>query len=510
MAVAVLLSVRYALGGPGLLEVVADGILKYVPVAVFDVVLGALGPLAKGLLYAAIALGVIFLGGLLGVLLAPRIGRIAERRAALLLALVALLLAEAIVLPLAQAGAFGVSLVPAPNPLVFHGPLILAALAYGVTVAALLRPAVAPSAGTSGADGHVAPLPRRAFLRQLLVVLGLGSLVAVGVSSANRLVEVAAPRRAAVPPASFDASGFGPTPAVTPVEAFYQVNKGFLSTQVDGAAWRLVIDGLVDRPQSLSLDQLRALPSLQAYRTLECISFVIVEGDDLIGNQLWRGIRLSDLLERVGVRPEARFILWEAADGYTESLPIEIARHPDSWIAYEMGGAPLTAEHGFPARVLIPGRFGMKQPKWLTRIQLADHDEPGYWQQRGWDRDAVVRVMSRIDHPAPRAEVPARVPFPVFGVANSGDRGISRVEVSPDDGATWVGAALEPLSDPLGPLTWVRWRADVTLAAEGPARLVVRATDGRGGAQDGRETAPLPSGSTGWHAVRVTARLPAA
>jgi hypothetical protein len=168
-----------------------------------------------------------------------------------------------------------------------------------------------------------------------------------------------------------------------------------------------------------------------------------------------------------------------------------------------MGGAPLTSEHGFPARVLIAGRFGMKQPKWLRRITVSDHDESGYWEQRGWDRDAFVRTMSRIDYPRIGDAVRAGVAFTAYGIANSGDRAIERVEVS-TDGTTWTAAELEDASrPPLGPLTWVRWRAPVTVSAPGTARLVVRATDGRGQVQEERETTPLPSGSTGWHAIRI-------
>jgi Mo-co oxidoreductase dimerisation domain len=149
----------------------------------------------------------------------------------------------------------------------------------------------------------------------------------------------------------------------------------------------------------------------------------------------------------------------------------------------------------------------MKQPKWLTRIQLADHDEQGYWEQRGWDEQAFVRNMSRIDSPSVGSTVQAGVPLAVTGVAYSGNRGIAKVELSPDDGATWLNAALEDAAQPpLGPLTWVRWRVDMTLpatAAGSTIRLVVRATSADGQVQDGNHTPPLPSGSTGWHAVRV-------
>jgi len=316
----------------------------------------------------------------------------------------------------------------------------------------------------------------------------------------------AATKRAAPTPVAPPPGGFGPTAAQTPVPEFYQVNKNLLPTIVEEADWSLQVDGLVDRPRAYTLAELKALPVQEGYRTLECISFDIVGGDDLIGNQHWRGVRVSELLDEVGVQPAASWVLWEAADGYTESLPLAIARDDQTWIAWEMGGAPLTQEHGFPARVLIAGRFGMKQPKWVSRLQLADHDQDGYWEQRGWDREAVVLTMSRIDHPRPGDSVPVGAPFTVYGIANSGDRGIARVELSPDDGATWLQAELEDASaPPLGPQTWVRWRVDVTRTSAGPARLVVRATDGEGMLQEQRETPPLPSGATGWHAIRVVA-----
>jgi hypothetical protein len=147
----------------------------------------------------------------------------------------------------------------------------------------------------------------------------------------------------------------------------------------------------------------------------------------------------------------------------------------------------------------------MKQPKFLTDIVLADHDEPGFWEQRGWDETAAVRTYSRIDLPRDGDEVPAGMPFPVHGVASSGDRGIARVEVSPDGGSTWRDAALEPDGGPIGDLTWVRWRADVTVAAPGRVILLARATDGLGNVQDATPRGALPSGATGLHRVTVTA-----
>ena len=333
------------------------------------------------------------------------------------------------------------------------------------------------------------------------VLAAFGSLTA---QALNNVKPVRAPEGGPTP-----ADPFGPTAALTPVGDFYQVSKNLTPTTVDGASWKLTVDGLVDRPYALTLDELMAIPSVTGYRTMECISTNIVRGDHLIGNQEWRGVPISTLLDRAGVQASAGWILWEADDGFTESTPLEVAREADSWIVYEMGGAPLTAEHGFPARVLIAGLFGMKQPKWLRRMQVADHDEDGFWVVRGWDKEAIVKPMSRIDYPKPLAELPVGEPFWVTGIANAGDRGIMRVELSLDDGTTWVDAELDDAATaPLGPLTWVRWRTQATLDHAGQYRLRVRATDGSGQVQDGVETEPIPSGATGWHRITLRAVPP--
>lgn len=515
-ALFVLLLGRLLTARPGFLEAVADGVIRYLPLELFEAGLSTFGPLAKGLLFAAVAAGVLAAGAIFAFALARRALRLPPAVESLLIAAIVLLLAEAVVLPLAGAGPF--ALLAASEGLPLHAPLLAAALAYGHVLVALrngwhrgagagARPEGVTGGGTSANAMEAAAggaMPRRTFLGRAVALLGAGSLAASFVVITSHVLDAA--RRRVPPAAHSPATGFGPTPALTPVPGFYQVSKNLLPTVVDAATWRLKVDGLVDRPLEVALDELRGLPAQEGYRTLECISLEIVRGDDLIGNQKWRGVRVSDLLDRAGVQQAARFVLWEADDGYTESVPLAVARDPETWIAYAMGDAPLTPEHGFPARVLIAGRFGMKQPKWLRRIELAERDEAGYWEQRGWDAQAYVRTMSRIDDPRPGDAVPAGIPFKVYGIANSGDRGISRVELSPDDGSTWLEAELEDATaPPLGPLTWVRWRVDVTLPKAGPARLVVRATDGKGQVQDGRETSALPSGSTGWHAIRVIA-----
>jgi DMSO/TMAO reductase YedYZ molybdopterin-dependent catalytic subunit len=538
VALTILLGVMLISGQPGFLEAVSDGFTRYIPLDLFEKGIQAFGPLAKGFLFAGVCVGVAVAGALVG-LRASRIrlraGPLAD---ALTVAVAALVIAEVVVLPIFQAGFFGSSLLG--DRIAFHLPLMVASLAYGLVLIGLREawaPAPLAADSATGASDGVTSLPRRTFLGRALLAVGWLSLAGTAVAVLAEFGRVGrplnggapgggaaaspgssplpgsspAPGTSAAPGSSADSGGvgdrFGPTPALTPVDSFYVVQKNFFSPTVDGSTWRLRVDGLVNNPTDWTLDTLRALPAQTDYRTLECISNDVPSGGSLIGNQHWTGVRLTDLLDKAGVQPAASFILWQAADGYTESLPLDVARGTDVWIAYEMNGAPLTTDHGFPARVLIPGRFGMKQPKWLTRIQLADHDEQGYWEQRGWDEQAFVRNMSRIDSPSYGSTVQAGNPLAVTGVAYSGNRGIARVELSPDDGATWMDAALDDATKaPLGPLTWVRWRADVTLpaaAAGSTVRFVVRATSADGQVQDGNVTAPLPSGSTGWHAVRV-------
>jgi DMSO/TMAO reductase YedYZ molybdopterin-dependent catalytic subunit len=504
---------RILLGPPGFLDTIADGITLFVPLPLFEAVLQAFGPFAKGLVFAGVAGGAVLVGGIAGIVF----GRAGSRPSdAVFIAAVAWFLAEVVVLPIAGAGFFGSD---RGAPFSLQGPLLIGAAVYGFLLtgirhelSAASAPAIAgepPVARGTAADGSEATsqraLPRRRFLGGTLTVLGaLGLLGAAGTVVGQVLIGARKPIGSQ--PGTV-VGGFGPTPALTPVDDFYRVDKNLIPPSVDEASWRLTIDGLVDKKQAYSLADLRGKPHQQLYRTLECISYQVVPGDDLISNQRWAGVRMSDLLDEAGVQPAAQFVLFEAADGYTESMPLEVARDPMTWIADEMGppGTPLLPSHGFPARVLIAGRFGMKQPKWLTRMTLAAADVDGYWEQRGWDKNAIVVTMSRIDWPRPNDEVAVGTPFTVYGIANSGNRGVSKVEVSTDDGQTWHDAELEPIADPLGPLTWVRWRVSVTAAQAGTVRLAARATDGQGMVQDGEPRSPLPSGSTGWHRVRLVA-----
>ncbi len=293
----------------------------------------------------------------------------------------------------------------------------------------------------------------------------------------------------------------GLPPEVTPNSQFYLVSKnppGF-DPVIDAAKWRLEVAGR-GGPMRLSYQELRALPSVERFHTLECISNEV--GGNLIGNAKWRGVPLRTVLEMAGTDVTARKVVFRCADGYTESILTADALRPDTLLAFEMNGEPLPSKHGFPVRLLVGGLYGMKNPKWITRIEPADH-HLGYWEQRGWTDEAVVKTMSKFTTPAAGAAVRAGQPVQLGGVAYAGSRGTRAVEYSVDDGRTWLPARVRPA---LGPHTWVLWNADWTPPGPGTYPLRVHSQDGSGQWQAVEETPTLPDGASGLHRVRVQVR----
>jgi DMSO/TMAO reductase YedYZ molybdopterin-dependent catalytic subunit len=250
---------------------------------------------------------------------------------------------------------------------------------------------------------------------------------------------------------------------------------------------------------TLDYAALKALPAATEYVTLECISNIV--GGNQISTGLFTGVRLADLLSRAQPQPSATAVNFTAVDGYTETLPLAmVTSSPEILVVYELDGAALPTQHGYPARILIPGHYGMKGPKWLDQITLAATAHGGYWEDEGWDRQAVVRTMSRIDSPQDGATVRVGA-VTVGGIAFAGKRGISMVELSTDGGSTWRPAEVQA---PLSPFTWVQWRAVWHPTAQGAAALQVRATDGAGQLQSPGPAASFPAGSAGYHTARVS------
>jgi DMSO/TMAO reductase YedYZ molybdopterin-dependent catalytic subunit len=347
--------------------------------------------------------------------------------------------------------------------------------------------------GADPRDPSVAPdLGRRRILSVLPVTIGALSLGVL----AFRLVPDW--YKAIFNPAESGLRGI--SPEITPVQNFYVVSKNlaFSDPAVDGQGWSLAVGGLVDQPLKLSMSDLRGLTSVTQYATLECISNNV--GGDLMSTGSFKGVSLRELLTMARPQSGGTWAAFKARDGYAESLPISLIQGaPEILVAYELGGAPLPKGHGFPARMLIPGHYGMKGPKWLDSIMVIDHESGGFWEQQGWDHNAIVKTTARFDVPGD-GEIIKVGPITLAGVAFSGTRGISKVEYSTDGGRSWTEA---PFKAPLSPLTWLLWQADWTPSAEGAYQLKVRATDSSGVLQSAANAPSYPSGASGYHTVRV-------
>jgi DMSO/TMAO reductase YedYZ molybdopterin-dependent catalytic subunit len=290
-------------------------------------------------------------------------------------------------------------------------------------------------------------------------------------------------------------------PELTATENFYRIDINLTPPRIDAERWRLAIDGLVDRPLSLSLDDLKARPSISQAITLECISNPVA--GDLISSAVFTGVRLRDVLGDAGIQPASRAVHVQAADGFFESIAQQDIDDDRTLLVYAMNGEALTAEHGSPLRVYIPNRYGMKQPKWIMRIEAIEHERPGYWVSRGWDHDAIVKTTAVIDA---ITSASSEGSIQAGGIAFAGARGISRVEVQVD-GGPWTEAALRV--PPLGPLTWMQW-SYAGPSTPGRHVLRVRAYDGRGRLQPTANAPPHPAGASGVHAREFAVRRLAA
>ncbi len=397
--------------------------------------------------------------------------------------------------------------------------IVAAFLAWGTVLAWTyydLRGEAAAPAGQPQALVSVEQLDRRQFLVRLgsataaitVVGAGLGALV----GPRERQTEIAldaggdasAPWSASNPLPNANAA-VQPAPGTraefTPVERHYRIDINTRPPVVNGDEWRLRFTGLVDNPLELTLDDLRNnYEPLHQFVTLACISNRIA--GDLIGTQRWTGVSLKRLLEDVGLQANATHLKITAADGFDEVVSLETVNDDERvMLTYAWDGLPLTEPHGFPLRIYIPNRYGMKQPKWIETIEAISQWEEGYWVRRGWDRDAIMRATSvidtvAVDDPIQRGNDTL---IPIGGIAHAGDRGISRVEVRVDEGE-WVEAQLrEPMSD----TTWVIWRYDWPFD-EGDHVFTVRAYEGDGTPQIEAVAGVRPSGATGYHSLNET------
>jgi DMSO/TMAO reductase YedYZ molybdopterin-dependent catalytic subunit len=365
----------------------------------------------------------------------------------------------------------------------------------------------APHAAVAGKTVTAVPVSvgRRRFL-----ALGIGAAVVLVLGSTlRRLFQIGT--------FSYDGRQYsGPkVQKITPIrpdDEFYQVSKNLIDPDVARDSWRLDIVGRVENPRVYSFADIAAMPAVEQETTLLCISYGV--GSGLCSNAIWKGVPLPTLLAQAKPKPNVTTVLFRAADGYYETFRFEKAMEPTTLVAYEMNGEPLPRRHGFPLRLIVPGLYGEKNPKWLTRIELLDEADGrlhrrhgcGFYKEQGWGRQGdAIPTHSRFDAPQVRGdhfEAPFQVgkPIELRGMAFGGDRGITKVEVSSDDGKTWDDAEI---TKPGTKISWSLWSYQWTPDEEGKTTLVVRATDGDGKLQISEYRDQVPDGATGLHRVRA-------
>ncbi len=348
-------------------------------------------------------------------------------------------------------------------------------------------------ASDTGPSGEMAaPFGGATRRRVLTGGIGLGLAVISG-GLLKRLFEMAT--------FSYDGTQYsGPDlKPITPNDRFYQVTKNLIDPQVSAAVWRLEVSGHVDRPATYDLAAIQAIAPIQQETTLMCISNPIDWG--LMSNAVWTGIPMRMLLEAAHPRPGAVEVLCHAADGYTDSFAFDKAMERTTLVAYRMNGETLPQRHGFPARLIVPGMFGEKNVKWVTRIEVVDQPAKGFYEQQGWGPNFEVPNRSRIDGPDLSQAIPLGRSVQLHGVAFGGDRGVSKVEVTTDNQRTWKPGSL---TYPGTALTWAFWSYTWQPKRAGDYKLAVRMTDGEGRLQTAERRGTAPQGATGYDTANVS------
>ena len=278
--------------------------------------------------------------------------------------------------------------------------------------------------------------------------------------------------------------------------------------------WRFDIVGNVESPRVWTFPELTALPAVEQETTLQCISYGV--GSGLISNASWKGVPLPTLLAMVRPKPDTAAVLFHAADGFFETFPLSKANEATTLVAWEMNGAPLPQRHGFPVRLIVPGIYGERMPKWVTRLEFLAKDDPrlkinrhgiegvGFYTEQGWGPNIFVPTTSRFDAPQVAGDhfaEPFKLnePAELRGMAFGGDKGISKVELSFDDGQTWTDA---PITAPGTLISWSLWTYRWTPGKPGEFAALVRATNVKGERQIATFRDQVPHGATGLHRVR--------
>ncbi|GCF07216.1 molybdopterin-dependent oxidoreductase [Dictyobacter arantiisoli] len=538
LASLIMLLLSLTIGSTSLPEALGSSIAQTLPLPIFSYLHDLLGVDAKRYLFAIILIGQCLVFALFGGLCNLFVDRLKfgqwrdeqgdlSYSTGLTLSGILWLFSGLIFLPLTGSGVFGSQLPTGVSSTM--ASLALTGIAFGLIFILIHNWLVWRSLRLNNAagDSETAAMlaekqaQRRSLIRNGLVVLGLGTFgvaawrfivsssgLGSGSSAADPQLQgtLIQNYQAKISPPPVPEYGTlstvkGLTPEVTANTNFYTVSKNFVSDPtVNGQTWKLTVDGQITQPFTMTYNEIAAMPMHSQTETMMCISNEV--GGNYMSNAKWDGIALKDLLQRAGsIKPGATKVVLYAADGYSDSIHLSKALEPTTMVALRMNGVTLPNNHGYPARLLVPGIYGMKHVKWIERIEVVNTDYQGYWQQNGWSDPAPIKMTSRIDTPANGAQISANQPTYIAGIAFASNKGISQVDVSMDSGQHWQKALLKkPLSD----LTWVLWEVPWQPKA-GSHQIVVRAIDLQGNVQSPLSAAPLPNGSSGYHTIKVTA-----
>ena len=531
LAVAVSIILKDAIGGLFLPEIASQALFSVTPGEFESQAVENFGPLAKYSAFIGSIIANIVVFGIIGIFLDILFARFRTRaylQDALLSSILSYIIFGliAVILVVLIQSRSGVQVVPLslivlstiPSHLIFG--FVFSSFFHG-RVKKKSKDAPEPMLDIEKLAGPMdVKYSRRAFLRLLagsaialpIIYFGVDRLLSrqneeQELESTTTLLPQTGPK-----PKGFEDPGLAPLLAseVTPTYLFYRIDINPIVPEVDSKSWNLTLKGLVEKPMTINYDQIKAMPSVEEYVTLECISNKV--GGELISTALWKGIRLSHLLNEAGIKPNVKYVVFRCADGYDVGIPIERSQMEGTILAYNMNNSPLTSKHGYPVRAIVPGLYGMMNPKWITEIELVDKVYGGYWQRLGWANNAEDKTGSSILIPGQAA---ARQRFrkldetvaltdgskvPIAGIAFAGDRGIAKIEVSTDGGITWKTALVK---DPLSKYTWVLWTAGYVPPNKENYSIVVRATDKTGKVQTTEMSPPFPNGATGYHTITV-------
>jgi DMSO/TMAO reductase YedYZ molybdopterin-dependent catalytic subunit len=469
---------------------VAESIIRLTPGRVIEGVISVVGQNDKPLLIAVTLLGLFVVSAGVGIL---------AMRSILAAQLVFVAMGIVLVLAVQSRLTSSQAIYIAPILGALTAIVVLASLAGYARRAADPPPQPAPGRGPEHS--------RRTFL-ELAGVLAIGALVVGGtgrVLAHGRAAVEAARRKLKLPvtapnaPAGVEVGVEGIVPWVTDQDDFYRIDTALAIPQILPEDWTLRIHGRVDNELELSYQDLLDRGLTQAWLTLCCVSNEV--GGDLISNAWFAGVLISDLLTEAGVQDGADAVLSTSDDGWTAGTPLAVLTdNRNAMLAIAMNGEPLSPEHGFPVRMVVPGLYGyVSATKWVVDMEVTSFsDFSAFWTDRGWSAQGPIKTESRIDVPHDGDGVsPGDVA--IGGIAWAQHTGIAKVEVRIDD-AEWAEAKLgaDPSID-----TWRQW-SYVWTADSGDHRIQVRATDDSGYTQTEDEAGVVPDGATGWHTIGIS------